>query len=237
MRHRKSGVKLNRTSSHRDAMFRNMVTSLLKHERIRTTDAKAKELRRWADHMVTLAKRGDLHARRQAMAIVREKNVVHKLFEEAQDKFGKRKGGYTRVIKLGRRPGDAAKLSMIELVLDETVAKKKTSAPKQKAAPAPEQKAEVKSDTPVEGTSTAVEETATAVEETATVVEEAATAADTEASSVTEATTAAKESTEEDAPVEEASTAVEEASTVVEEASTVVEEASTAAQEDEKKEE
>ncbi len=230
MRHRKSGVKLNRTSSHRDAMFRNMVTSLLKHERIRTTDAKAKELRRWADHMVTLAKRGDLHARRQAMAIVREKNVVHKLFEEAQDKFGKRKGGYTRVIKLGRRPGDAAKLSMIELVLDETVAKKKTSAPKQKAAPAPEQKAEVKSDTPVEGTSTAVEGTST-------VVEEAATAADTEASSVTEATTAAEGSTEEDAPVEEASTAVEEASTVVEEASTVVEEASTAAQEDEMKEE
>jgi large subunit ribosomal protein L17 len=216
MRHRKSGVKLNRTSSHRDAMFRNMVTSLLKHERIRTTDAKAKELRRWADHMVTLAKRGDLHARRQAMAIVREKNVVHKLFEEAQDKFGKRKGGYTRVIKLGRRPGDAAKLSMIELVLDETVAKKKTSAPKQKAAPAPEQKAEVKSDTPVEGTSTAVEETATV--------------ADPEVSSVTEATTAAEGSTEEDAPVEEASTAVEEASTVVEEAST-------AAQEDEKKEE
>jgi large subunit ribosomal protein L17 len=216
MRHRKSGVKLNRTSSHRDAMFRNMVTSLLKHERIRTTDAKAKELRRWADHMVTLAKRGDLHARRQAMAIVREKNVVHKLFEEAQDKFGKRKGGYTRVIKLGRRPGDAAKLSMIELVLDETVAKKKTSAPKQKAAPAPEQKAEVKSDTPVE---------------------ETATAADPEVSSVTEATTAAEGSTEEDAPVEEATTAVEEATTAVEEASTVVEEASTAAQEDEKKEE
>lgn len=209
MRHRKSGVKLNRTSSHRDAMFRNMVTSLLKHERIRTTDAKAKELRRWADHVVTLAKRGDLHARRQAMAIIREKNVVHKLFEEAQGKFGKRKGGYTRVIKLGRRPGDAAKLSMIELVLDDTVAKKKASAPKQKAALAPEQKAEVKSDTPVE--------------ETATVVEEATTAADTEASSATEATTAAEESTEEDAPVEEAST--------------VVEDASTAAQEDEKKEE
>jgi large subunit ribosomal protein L17 len=73
MRHRKSGVKLNRTTSHRQAMFRNMVTSLLKHDRIRTTDAKAKELRRWADQIVTLAKRGDLHARRLAMAIVREK--------------------------------------------------------------------------------------------------------------------------------------------------------------------
>ena len=74
MRHRKSGLKLNRTASHRDAMFRNMVTSLFKHQRIQTTDTKAKELRRWADHLVTLAKRGDLHARRQAMAIVREKN-------------------------------------------------------------------------------------------------------------------------------------------------------------------
>ena len=76
MRHRKSGVKLNRTTSHRQAMFRNMVTSLLKHDRIKTTDAKAKELRRWADHIVTLAKRGDLHARRMAMSIVREKDVA-----------------------------------------------------------------------------------------------------------------------------------------------------------------
>lgn len=116
MRHRKSGLKLNRTASHRDAMFRNMVTSLFKHQRIQTTDAKAKELRRWADHLVTLAKRGDLHARRQAMAIVREKNVVHKLFEEAQSRFSAIAGGYTRVVKLGRRSGDAAPISVIELV-------------------------------------------------------------------------------------------------------------------------
>jgi large subunit ribosomal protein L17 len=93
-----------------------MVTSLFKHQRIQTTDAKAKELRRWADHLVTLAKRGDLHARRQAMAIVREKNVVHKLFEEAQSRFSAVAGGYTRVVKLGRRPGDAAPISVIELV-------------------------------------------------------------------------------------------------------------------------
>ena len=116
MRHRKSGLKLNRTPSHRKAMFRNMVTSLLKHDRIHTTDTKAKELRRWADHIITLAKRGDLHARRQALAIVREKNVVHKVFEEAGDRFGEMAGGYTRVIKIGRRPGDAAPMSMIELV-------------------------------------------------------------------------------------------------------------------------
>jgi large subunit ribosomal protein L17 len=118
MRHRKSGLKLNMTSSHRTAMFKNMVTSLLKHDKIRTTSTRAKELRGWADHLITLAKRGDLHARRQALSIVREKNVVHKLFEEATDRFSAIAGGYTRVIKLGRRPGDAAPMSLIELVAE-----------------------------------------------------------------------------------------------------------------------
>jgi large subunit ribosomal protein L17 len=116
MRHRKSGVKLNRTTSHRQAMFRNMVTSLLKYDRIKTTEAKAKELRRWADHIVTLAKRGDLHARRLAMSIVREKDVVHKIFEEAPKRFGSSNGGYTRIIKIGRRPGDAAAMTLVELI-------------------------------------------------------------------------------------------------------------------------
>ncbi|MBS0013037.1 MAG: 50S ribosomal protein L17 [Desulfobacterales bacterium] len=115
MRHKKSGVKLNRTSSHRQAMFRNMVTSLLKHDRIKTTDAKAKELRRWADHIITLAKRGDLHARRQALSIVREKAVVHQIFAEAPNRFGSVNGGYTRVVKLGCRPGDSAPVSVVEL--------------------------------------------------------------------------------------------------------------------------
>jgi len=125
MRHRKASLKLNRTSSHRKAMFRNMVTSLFKHERIRTTDVKAKELRRWADNLITLAKRGDLHARRQALSIVMEKNVVHKLFAEAAEKYGAASGGYTRIVKLGRRPGDAAPISMIELIFPEKVKKKK----------------------------------------------------------------------------------------------------------------
>ena len=125
MRHRKAGLKLNRTSSHRNAMFRNMVTSLFKHDRIRTTDAKAKELRRWADKMVTLAKRGDLHARRQALSIMMEKNVVHKLFEEASDRFGSINGGYTRLVKLGTRPGDAASVTLVELVSLEKKQKKK----------------------------------------------------------------------------------------------------------------
>ena len=126
MRHRKAGIKLNRSNSHRNAMFRNMVTSLFKYNRIRTTDAKAKELRRWADQIITLAKRGDLHARRQALAIVREKAVVHKLFDEAPERFGAVSGGYTRIIKLGRRVGDAAQISLIELITPEPAAKKKT---------------------------------------------------------------------------------------------------------------
>jgi len=122
-------------------MFRNMVTSLFKYDRIRTTGAKAKELRRWADHLVTLAKRGDLHARRQALAIVREKDVVHKLFENAADRFGAISGGYTRVIKLGRRPGDAAPVALVELVVSQDTKKKKTKKRKTKAEPAPKKAA------------------------------------------------------------------------------------------------
>ena len=148
MRHRKAGVKLNRTTSHRQAMFRNMVTSLFKHDRIRTTDVKAKELRRWADYIITLAKRGDLHARRQILAIVQEKSVAHKLFEEAGKRFGAINGGYTRIVKLGRRPGDAAPISLIELVAAEEKKKSKKKAKgatKKKEAAVPE-----KSATPVE---------------------------------------------------------------------------------------
>jgi large subunit ribosomal protein L17 len=115
-------------------MFRNMVTSLFKHDRIRTTGAKAKELRRWADHIITLAKRGDLHARRQALSIIREKGVVHKLFEEAQERFGNSAGGYTRIVKLGRRAGDAAPLSLIELVVPEAAGKKKDKTKAKKSA-------------------------------------------------------------------------------------------------------
>jgi large subunit ribosomal protein L17 len=133
MRHRKAVLKLNRTSSHRKAMFRNMVTSLFKYEKIQTTGAKAKELRRWADHLITLAKRGDLHARRQALAIVPEKDVVHKLFEQAAERFGAVSGGYTRVVKLGRRPGDAAPVSLVELVYSQDTKKKKTKKKKAKA--------------------------------------------------------------------------------------------------------
>lgn len=136
MRHRKASLKLNRTTSHRQAMFRNMVTSLFKHERIRTTGAKAKELRRLAEHLITLAKRGDLHARRQALAVIREKDVVHKLFEEANEKFGHSAGGYTRIVKLGRRAGDAAPMSLIELIVPDAGGKKKAKKKGAKAAAA-----------------------------------------------------------------------------------------------------
>jgi large subunit ribosomal protein L17 len=115
MRHQKSGLKLSRTSSHRDAMFRNMTTSLFKYGRIKTTDVKAKELRRWADRLITLAKKGDLHARRQALSILREKNVVHQLFLQVQERFGELAGGYTKLTKIGTRKGDAALMTMIEL--------------------------------------------------------------------------------------------------------------------------
>ncbi len=141
MRHRKAGSKFNRNSSHRKAMFRNMVTSLLKYERIKTTDQKAKELRGWADHIITLAKRGDLHARRQAMAIVMEKGVVHKVFEEAPKRFASVSGGYTRVIKLGRRHGDAAMMSLIELVTPEAQKPKKKTAKKKTTVKKPAAKA------------------------------------------------------------------------------------------------
>ncbi len=107
-----------------------MVTSLIKHEKIRTTDAKAKELRRWGDKLVTLAKRGDLHARRQALAIVRERAMVKKLFDMAPERFGSVSGGYTRVIKLGRRPGDAAEMSLVAFVAPDEVGVKKTKVKK-----------------------------------------------------------------------------------------------------------
>jgi large subunit ribosomal protein L17 len=119
MRHGKAGLKLGRSSSHRKAMFRNMVTSLFKYDRITTTDVKAKELKRWADDLITLAKRGDLHAQRQALAIITEKEVAYKLFNEAADRYGDIQGGYTIIAKIGNRPGDAAPMSIIELIARE----------------------------------------------------------------------------------------------------------------------
>lgn len=144
MRHLKSGRKLGRTTSHRKALLRNMVTSLLEHERIKTTDAKAKELRRVADRMITLGKRGDLHARRRALSYIRSKDVVAKLFNELAERFRDRQGGYTRVIKVGHRVGDAAPMSIIELVKEEVKKKPKKRARKKAAKKAKEPKAKKK---------------------------------------------------------------------------------------------
>jgi len=116
MRHRKAGRKLGRTTAHRSAMLRNMVTSLFEHERIVTTVPKAKEARRIADKMITLAKRGDLHARRQAYAFIRSRDVVAKLFDDLQAQYSDRQGGYTRIIRTGTRHGDAAPMAILELV-------------------------------------------------------------------------------------------------------------------------
>ena len=116
MRHRKAGRRLGRDSAHRKAMLRNMVTSLILHERINTTEAKAKELRSVAEKLVTLGKRGDLHARRQVAAFVANKEAVVKLFSDLSGRYKERNGGYTRVMKTGFRVGDNASMAIIELL-------------------------------------------------------------------------------------------------------------------------
>lgn len=116
MRHRKSGKALSRTGTHKRAMTRNMVTSLFEHERIVTTTPKAKEVRKVAEKMITLAKRGDLHAKRQALSFIQSRDVVAKLFTVIQEQFADRNGGYTRIIKTGQRRGDAAPMAILELV-------------------------------------------------------------------------------------------------------------------------
>ena len=141
MRHRNSGKRLGRNTSHRKAMMRNMVTSLFEHDKITTTDARAKELRPLAEKLITLAKRGDLHARRLVSEVVRDRKTVAKLFERIAPRYAERPGGYIRIIKLGHRLGDNAALSMITLIEEEYApkAKKKGAkpAPAKKAAPAP----------------------------------------------------------------------------------------------------
>jgi large subunit ribosomal protein L17 len=130
----KFGSKLGRTTSHRKAMLRTMVTSLLKHEKIQTTDMKAKELKKVADKMITLGKRGDLHARRQAAAYVREREMVGKLFGDLSERYKERAGGYTRIVKSGYRAGDNAPMSIIEFVRNAEAEKpKKADKPKKKA--------------------------------------------------------------------------------------------------------
>jgi large subunit ribosomal protein L17 len=118
MRHRAKGRQLSRTSSHRRALLNNMATSLFQHERIVTTEAKAKELRPFAEKLITLARRGDLHARRLVERKVKDREVLAKLFAEIGPRFAGRPGGYTRILKLGHRPGDGADQARIELLAE-----------------------------------------------------------------------------------------------------------------------
>ena len=116
MRHQKKGRKLGRDSAHRQALYSNLAGALIEHGRIRTTEAKAKEVRPIVEKMITLGKRGDLHAHRQAVAFLRSKSVAHLLFSEVAPRFADRPGGYTRVVKLGPRQGDSAPMAYLELV-------------------------------------------------------------------------------------------------------------------------
>jgi len=134
MRHGMNGRKLNRTSAHRKAMFANLAVALLKHEQIKTTLPKAKDLRPIAEKLITLGKRGDLHARRQAAAFLRDDAVVRKLFDTIGPRYKERNGGYTRVLKAGFRYGDAAAMGLIELVDRDPEAKGKDSGPVQARA-------------------------------------------------------------------------------------------------------
>src|SRR5213595_3788734 len=116
MRHARTGKKLGRDSAHRKALYSNLTCSLIEHGRIRTTEAKAKAVKPFAEQMITLGRRGDLHARRQAMAHLRSQQVVHTLFAEVAPRFKDRPGGYSRIVRIGPRPGDAAEMAYLELV-------------------------------------------------------------------------------------------------------------------------
>jgi len=146
MRHRVNTRKLGRTSAHRVSMFRNMVSSLIEHEKLETTHEKAREVGRLAERMISLGKRGDLHARRQALRIVRGREVQSKLFGELAERFADRSGGYTRVLRTRRRPGDAAEMSIVSLLEAAPAAK----APAEKGEKAPRKKAGAAKKAPAE---------------------------------------------------------------------------------------
>jgi large subunit ribosomal protein L17 len=143
MRHRNAGKQLGRNSSHRRAMLRNMVTSLIKAGKIETTDTKAKEVRPLAEKMITLAKRGDLHARRQALSFMQETAVTHRLFDELKEHYVNTQGGYVRIIKKGFRKGDGAPVSIVQLTHAEAVSPSKKKGKKGEAGTA-KKKAEKK---------------------------------------------------------------------------------------------
>jgi large subunit ribosomal protein L17 len=127
MRHARSGKKLGRDSAHRKALYANLTGALIEHGRIKTTVTKAKAVKPLAEQMITLGRRGDIHARRQAIAFLRSKDVVHRLFTEVAPRFAERPGGYARIVRLGPRPGDSAEMAYLELVDSPLVFKTKLS--------------------------------------------------------------------------------------------------------------
>ena len=170
MRHRKANRNLSRNSSHRKAMLRNMVTSLFKHGQLETTDAKAKELRRVAEKMITFSKRGDLHARRQALAFMKEKSVTHKLFGEMRENHLDRQGGYVRIVKKGSRKGDGAPISVIQIISEQDEkkpGKKKSKTVSSEGTKEAKAKRGAKSKEKKPRTSKKIEESAKVIEEKA----------------------------------------------------------------------
>jgi large subunit ribosomal protein L17 len=139
VRHARTGKKLGRDSAHRKALYSNLAGALIEHGRIRTTVTKAKAVKPLAEQMITLGRRGDLHARRQATSFLRSRDVVHKLFAEVAPLFKDRPGGYTRIVKIGTRPGDSAEMAYLELVDEEYVAKEREARTPESAAVVEEQ--------------------------------------------------------------------------------------------------
>lgn len=158
MRHNVKGRKLGRTASHRAALLNSLATSLLKHKRIKTTEAKAKEARTFVEKLITKAKKNDLHVKRQVMAVVNDKEVFKELFSEIIPKIGERPGGYTRVVKLGNRIGDAAPMAILELVDYNDVSNKKAEEQKEKRELKAKEKADKKSSSSDIEEATVVEE-------------------------------------------------------------------------------
>jgi large subunit ribosomal protein L17 len=158
VRHARTGKKLGRDSSHRLALYSNLTGALIEHGRIKTTETKAKAVKPLAERMITLGRRGDLHARRQAVAFLRSKDVVHKLFAEVAPRFATRPGGYSRIVKLGPRPGDSAEMVYLELLDEEEEAEAPTERRSRRgrraaaeAAPAAEEAAEAAEEPDAEG--------------------------------------------------------------------------------------
>ena len=165
MRHRKQGRALSRNPSHRRAMLANMATSVLEQERVQTTTAKAKEVRRLVERLITFGKRNDLHARRQAVRVIRNRSVVAKLFGTLADRYADRAGGYTRIIHIGHRQGDAAEMSILELIdreetIDVEAAEPKKEQPQPKKTRRSSKEAEAASEAEVEAAPEAVTEEA-----------------------------------------------------------------------------